>query len=120
MVLGILSLLGISKCKRIIFISSVGALDTEIGIGDIVIPEYSVSGDGASRYIASRCRCFWRKSFPDTSLLKLLKKETERICNENNVNWHIGKTFCTDTIFAQFPNIDNIINTGCNLIDMVH
>lgn len=64
MVLGILSLLGISKCKRIIFISSVGALDTEIGIGDIVIPEYSVSGDGASRYIASRCRCFWRKSFP--------------------------------------------------------
>ena len=45
--------LGISNCKKIIFVSSVGALDSKIGIGDIVIPEYSICGDGASRYIAS-------------------------------------------------------------------
>lgn len=113
--------LGISKCKRIIFISSAGALDTEIGIGDIVIPEYSVCGDGASRYIASDklgVDTFGEKAYPDTSLLKLLKIETENICNKNNVKWHIGVAFCTDTIFAQFPHIDSIINTGCNLLDM--
>lgn len=113
--------LGMSKCRRIIFISSVGALDTKIGIGDIVIPEYSVCGDGASRYIASDklgMDIFGEKVYPDTSLLKLLKIETENICNENNVKWHIGKAFCTDTIFAQFPHIDSIINTGCNLVDM--
>jgi purine-nucleoside phosphorylase len=113
--------LGMSKCKRIIFISSVGALDTKIGIGDIVIPEYSVCGDGASRYIASDklgMDVFGEKVYPDTSLLKLLKIETENICNENNVKWHIGKAFCTDTIFAQFPHIDSIINMGCNLVDM--
>lgn len=113
--------LGISKCKRIIFISSAGALDTEIGIGDIVIPEYSVCGDGASRYIASDklgVDTFGEKAYPDTSLLKLLKIETENICNKNNVKWHIGRAFCTDTIFAQFPHIDSIINTGCNLLDM--
>jgi purine-nucleoside phosphorylase len=113
--------LGMSKCKRIIFISSVGALDTKIGIGDIVIPEYSICGDGASRYIASDkldIDVFGEKAYPDTSLLKLLKIETESICNENNVKWHIGKAFCTDTIFAQFPHIDSIIKTGCNLIDM--
>ena len=113
--------LGMSKCKRIIFISSVGALDMKIGIGDIVIPEYSICGDGASRYIASDkfgTDVFGEKVYPDTSLLKLLKIETENICNENNVKWHIGKAFCTDTIFAQFPHIDSILNMGCNLIDM--
>lgn len=113
--------LGMSKCKRIIFISSVGALDTKIGIGDIVIPEYSVCGDGASRYIASDklgMDVFGEKVYPDTSLLELLKIETKNICDENNVKWHIGKAFCTDTILAQFPHIDSIINMGCNLIDM--
>jgi purine-nucleoside phosphorylase len=113
--------LGMSKCKRIIFISSVGALDTKIGIGDIVVPEYSVCGDGASRYIASDklgVDVFGEKVYPDPSLLKLLKIETENICNENNVKWHIGKAFCTDTIFAQFVHIDSIISMGCNLIDM--
>lgn len=113
--------LGMSKCKRIIFISSVGALDRKIGIGDIVIPEYSVCGDGASRYIASDklgVDVFGEKVYPDASLLKLLKIETEKICDANSVKWHMGKAFCTDTIFAQFPHIDSIINTGCNLIDM--
>lgn len=45
--------LGVTACKRIIFIGSVGSLDENISIGDIVIPEYSVCGDGASRYILS-------------------------------------------------------------------
>lgn len=113
--------LGMSKCKRIIFVSSVGALDTKIGIGDIVIPEYSICGDGASRYIASdklETDVFGEKVYPDTPLLKLLKIETEGICSKNNVKWHIGRAFCTDTIFAQFPHVDNILSTGCNLIDM--
>ena len=44
--------LGVTACQRIIFIGSVGSLDDNIGIGDIVIPEYSVCGDGASRYIS--------------------------------------------------------------------
>lgn len=61
---------------------------------------------------------FGEKVYPDGSLLKLLKIETEKICNENNVKWHTGNAFCTDTIFAQFPHIDSIISTGCNLIDM--
>lgn len=113
--------LGISNCKNIIFISSVGALDSSIGIGDIVIPEYSICGDGASRYIASDqldSDVFGEKAYPDTSLLRRLTKETENICKENHIKWHMGKTFCTDTIFAQFAHMDRIISMGCNTVDM--
>ena len=45
--------LGVTKCRRAIFIGSVGSLDPQINIGDIVIPEYSICGDGASRYITA-------------------------------------------------------------------
>lgn len=112
--------LGMTKCKRVIFISSVGALDSKIGIGDIVIPECSICGDGASRYIASDKLddVFGEKTYPDPTLFQLLKVEVENICKENNVKWHLGQAFCTDTIFAQFAHIDNIMSMGCNLIDM--
>ena len=36
--------LGVTKCKNIVFVGSAGALDKEMKIGDIVIPEYSICG----------------------------------------------------------------------------
>ena len=42
--------LGCTPCEKIIFIGSVGGLGKNINIGDIVIPEYSICGDGACRY----------------------------------------------------------------------
>ena len=43
--------LGCTSCKKMIFIGSAGALDEGIKIGDIIVPEYSVCGVGANRYI---------------------------------------------------------------------
>ena len=114
-------LLGLSKCKRLIFVSSVGALKMEIGIGDLVIPECSISGDGASRYISSNSfkhDVFGQKTNPDKSLFETLKKETEIVCASQKVNWHIGTPFCTDTIFAQYHYIKDIVSMGCDTIDM--
>lgn len=113
--------LGVTKCRKILFVSSVGALTDEIHIGDIVVPEYSVCGDGASRYIGTdNCKLdvFGEKTYPDPSLLDRLKSETNRICQENHVKCHVGQTFCTDTILAQYPHIGSIVNMGCNTIDM--
>lgn len=83
--------LGITPCKRVLFIGSVGALSSEIGIGDIVIPEFSICGDGASRYIASdslkNSDVFGKKTFPDSDLLKIVQNSTKRICLKNNVKF---------------------------------
>ena len=114
--------LGVTKCKSIIFIGSVGALSPEIAIGDIVIPEYSICGDGASRYIKSSVLLdgdvFGETSYPDKNLLYSTKEITNAICRENNVHWHIGANFSVDTIFAQFAHLDEIIGMGCNVIEM--
>lgn len=114
--------LGITPCKRILFIGSVGALSSEIGIGDIVIPEFSICGDGASRYIISDSLLdndvFGKKAFPDSDLTKSVQNSTKKICLQNNVKWHMGKTFSIDTIFAQYAHIDEILEMGCNVIEM--
>jgi len=111
--------LGVTNCKKIIFIGSVGSLDENIGIGDIVVPEYSVCGDGASRYLSpDLADVFGEKTYPDPGLFKKAKAETARLCEKHNVRWHVGRTFSIDTIFAQFAHIDTIVGMGCNVIEM--
>ena len=114
--------LGVTGCKNIVFIGSAGALSKEIRIGDIVIPEYSICGDGASRYIKNTSLVnndvFGEKAYPDKKLLDITKNITNLICKQNDVKWHIGNNFSIDTIFAQFSHIDEIIHMGCNVIEM--
>lgn len=113
--------LGVTPCKRIVFIGSVGALDAGIGIGDIVVPAYSVCGDGASRYLASDDLArdvFGEKAYPNAALFDTVAAETARLCDESDVRWHISRNFSVDTIAAQFAHIDTIVGMGCNVIEM--
>ncbi|MCI9625213.1 MAG: phosphorylase [Clostridia bacterium] len=120
MMLDALLLLGLTKCRKILFVSSVGALSSEMNIGDIIIPEYSASGDGASRYLSNNLfhDTFGDKQYPDNDLFRFLINETKRICDINSVKWHLGKTLCIDTIVAQYNYLENIIEMGYNSIDM--
>lgn len=114
--------LGVTRCRQIIFIGSVGALDKQIGIGDIVIPEYSICGDGASRYLTNGALgekdVFGEKVYPDLQLMNNIKQVTDSVCKKHSVAWHAGRNFSTDTVFAQFAHIDTILNMGCNVIEM--
>ena len=114
--------LGVTKCKNIIFVGSVGSLDEDIGIGDIVISQYSICGDGASRYIASDTLrnkdVFGTKVEPDKNIFDVMCRITEKVCNKNNVKFHIGRAFSIDSVFAQYAHIDEILNMGCNVIEM--
>ena len=117
----ILSLAG-TKCKDILFVGSVGSLSNTISIGDIVIPEVSICGDGMSRYLRDvplrDGDSFGDKSYPDAQLVVNLSKNTERICKLHDIAFHFGTVFSIDTIVAQFSYIDEIMGMGCNVIEM--
>jgi purine-nucleoside phosphorylase len=114
--------LGCTPCEKIIFIGSVGALDKNIRIGDIIIPEYSICGDGSCRYLTNiklvENDTFGEKNYPDKELFNKIVSKTKEIAGKNSINYHIGKNFSTDTIIAQFVHIDEIINMDCNCIEM--
>ncbi len=107
--------LGVTKCKRILFIGSAGALCDDIKIGDVVIPNYSVCGDGASRYLNNNLEDeFGKKIYPYGKLSENLID----ICNKLNYNVKYVPNYSTDSIFAQFNFIDYIKSTGAQTIEM--
>ena len=114
--------LGVTKCENVIFVGSVGSLDANIGIGDIVIPQYSICGDGASRYIASDTMTnhdvFGSRVEPDKKMLDIMCRITQDVCAENDVAFHMGRAFSIDSIFAQYVHIDEILKMDCNVIEM--
>ena len=121
-VIDVVLALGCTPCENIIFIGSVGGLDEKLKIGDIVIPEYSICGDGACRYLTDKKAfendCFGEKYYPNKEIYEKIISKTENITKENNVTWHTGKNFSIDTVIAQFAHIDEILDMGCNCIEM--
>jgi purine-nucleoside phosphorylase len=114
--------LSCTPCKRIIFIGAVGALDKAMELGDIIIPEYSISGDGASRYVTSNRvgdnDCYGQRCYPDPEFFGLIRSVTESIARDYGVSWHIGRTFSVDTIFAEFGHLEEFLQLGCDSIEM--
>lgn len=107
--------LGVTKCKNLIFLGSAGSLDENIKIGDIVVPEYSICGDGASRYLNKNLEDeFLKKKYPTEEFTKILIDTL----NEKNVKYHNVPNYSIDTIFAQFYHIDKILELGCKTIEM--
>lgn len=107
--------LGVTKCENIIFIGSVGSLDSKIKIGDIVIPKYSICGDGASRYLNKNLEDeFGKKLSPSIKITNDLIK----IIQKHDVKYHYVTNYSIDTIFAQFNHIDYILSLGAKTIEM--
>lgn len=114
-------LLGLTgRCKRMLFVSSTGAISEGIGIGDLLVPEYSAAGDGAGRYLQEDFLrdTFGEKQYPERELFSRLVDATRAACARHSIPWHTGRTFCTDTIAAQYSHIDRISQLGYNSLDM--
>lgn len=111
-----------TPCQEILFLGSVGALDNTMKIGDIVIPEYSVCGVGVDRYLTTehtdKNDCYGKKYYPNKALSDKARNYTHATIKGTDIKVHIGKTFSVDTIFAQFAHLDEIIDIGCNTIEM--
>lgn len=107
--------LGVTECKNIIFLGSAGSLDSDIKIGDIVIPTYSICGDGASRYLNTNLEDeFGKKEIPFGELSnKIISK-----CNELNIEYATVPNYSVDSVFCQFNFIDDILALGAKTIEM--
>jgi purine-nucleoside phosphorylase len=114
--------LGCTACERIFFAGSVGGLRVDMQIGDLMIPEYSVSGDGFCRYLQPGFPAeehFLERIAPDEALSLTLARTTLPLAREAGVAVYTGPVFCIDTILAQFDKLDYIVGKlGCIGIEM--
>ncbi len=111
--------LGTSKCKNLVFIGSAGSLSKEINIGDIILPKSSICGDGASRYLNKDLDDdFSKKEFPNKELIERLLESATNVKHNLDIKVFNATNFSVDTVFAQFPHIDKIVNMGAETIEM--
>ncbi len=107
--------LGLTNCQKILFIGSAGALSEELEIGDIVIPDYSICGDGASRYMNPNLEDeFLKKEYPYGNFVDEVIKCCAKVYGKSTVL----PNYSVDTIFAQFYAIPKILETGAKTIEM--
>lgn len=121
-VVDIVLALGVTSCKNLLFIGSVGSLDKDIDIGSIVIPEYSICGDGVCRYLTGKnlkdSNTFGEKYYPNKNLYELVCHSSKNICSKNSIPFYTVHNFSIDNIFTQYSFIDEILELGSNVIEM--
>ena len=114
-VLDMVLALGVTKCKNILFIGSVGSLSNEIKIGDIVIPTGSICCDGASRYLNDNFEDeFFKIEYPS---LEFTKRIVELV-QSKNIKYHHVLNCTVDSIFGQFVHIDEFLEKEALTIEM--
>lgn len=114
--------LGCTACERILFAGSVGGLRPEIRIGELMLPEFSYSGDGFSRYIDRDFPAkdtFLERATPDEGLARSIASSLAPLASQAGVRVHTGPVFSIDSILAQFSKLDYLaIELGCIGIEM--
>lgn len=107
--------LGVTKAKNLVFLGSAGSLDENIKIGDLVIPEYSLCCDGASRFLNKNLEDnFFKKTYPSFDLTKKLMSVIEA----KHLDYHYVPNVSADTIFAQFFHLKKFLELGAKTIEM--
>ena len=104
--------LGCTPCETLLFSGSVGGLLPSMKIGDFVIAERSVCGEGFSRYLEPEVQprdCFSDTAAPDASLTSRLKRVAQEVSRKHSIALHSGSVVSVDSILAQFFRLDHFV-----------
>jgi len=108
--------LGGSKCRKVIFIGAAGALKADIKLGDIIIPKYSIAGDGGSLYLYEKIAVenFRKKIYPDKDISQKVIETAKKL----KIDVKEKIVYCTDSIFCEYYHLEDTLSLGSELIEM--
>ena len=89
--------LRLTPCKNIIYTGSIGALNRNINVGDIIIPTAAVRGEGASKYHVED----WYPAAASFEILRKAASVAEEKFSKLGVNVHYGVIYTTDSFAAE-------------------
>lgn len=109
--------LGYSPCRRAIFIGSVGGLGDRMRVGDIVVVEEAVIGEGFSRYHAAQAPSedlYGQLVRADDALVEALWVQARTKVRELDVVVHRGRVFTIESLLAESEQfLQAVAGRGC-------
>lgn len=114
--------LGCTACKNLIFTGSMAGLHGNIHIGDLLVVERSICGDGFSRYLTSEMvpkDCFLQPATPAKGLTEHIRNQAANICNSQQVALHQGSVFSSDCVLPEFFRLNYFLeDLECSGLEM--
>ena len=101
--------------SRFIFLGSAGSLNKDIKVGDIVIPNKSISGDGASIYFEEKLD--GSNMFKTIEFNKKLIIKLNDIANKIDVISKSGNVYSIDTLIGEYYHLKEIIKSNAICIE---
>lgn len=105
-----------SQIDKVIFIGAVGALKSDIQLGELVTPSYSLAFEGGSLYTYSTIdrSNFGNKIIPN----ELFLHEVLTVAKEKQIELKMKSVYCTDSIICEYMHLEHIKSFDCDLIEM--
>jgi purine-nucleoside phosphorylase len=114
--------LGCTPCEQLIFTGSVGGLDPSMQVGDLLLAQRSLSGDGYSRYLNAEvipADIYLQPVEPDPALNSLVASVAADIARQTETPFQGGTIISTDSILGQFLRLQHYVQElGCQGIEM--
>lgn len=86
-----------TPCRKIVFTGLIGALQSDIRVGDIIVPTAALRGEGASKY-------FVEEAYPavaDFQMLRALAETLDEVKTGTDIGVHFGPIYTTDAFAAE-------------------
>lgn len=116
----IIRALEVTACRQILLCGSAGALEPQIKIGDLAVPDWTVCGEGASRYHQKDLAkdVFGSKIEVDQKLQKRVLTAAKEASSRIGISCYTGTAISVESIFSEFGYVEDFISKGYKFIDM--
>ncbi len=104
------------NCDNFVFIGSVGALVPEMNVGDIVVPESAISGNGATVYLHDRLD--GSNMFEKTYSSPELNAKIRTICEQVNIPVTCAVPISMDSLMCEYQHLQEFRDMGAQLVEM--
>ena len=104
------------KCDNYVFVGSVGGLVPGINVGDVIVPDYAISGNGASIYLHDKLDA--NNMFEHVSSSHEQNEHIREIGRANGMNVLNVPVISMDSVMAEYLHLEEFRQMGAHALEM--
>lgn len=104
------------NCDNFVIVGSAGALVSEINLGDVIVPNCAITGNGATVYLSDNFK--QRKLFEKVYSSHEFNERIRDICYKHDVKAKDVTIVSVDSLVAEYIHVEEFRQMGAEVIEM--